>query len=235
MCKLCETNPVYQFTNKRKLCKNCFIKWFQKKILYTIRKFRMIKSNDTVYYFNNNCFRDIVLEDVLKMFAGKARIELINLSSLGSQTDNSATDFIMSLRKNSINVKNFYDNLVLAEKSGEADFRARKISERQRAKLKITKIAISSTLDLGAEGIIGEIIKGDEKNLKRFAPVYKKIIKPLYLFLDKEVLLYAKLRNLKFKRIKMKKDKLGLFIDRLEKKHPEIKHAIVNSFLELYN
>jgi len=65
------------------------------------------------------------------------------------------------------------------------------------------------------------------------------VIKPLYLFLDEEVLLYAKLKKLKFKKEikgkKTKKDKISNFIDDLEVKHPEIKHAIINSYLELYN
>ena len=43
MCKLCKTKPVYEFTNQRKLCKACFIHWFEKKFLYTIRKFNMIR------------------------------------------------------------------------------------------------------------------------------------------------------------------------------------------------
>ena len=53
------------------------------------------------------------------------------------------------------------------------------------------------------------------------------------MFLDKEVLLYAKLRKLKFEKIKERKNKIGKFIDRLEEKHPEVKRAIVNGCLGL--
>jgi len=135
MCKLCETKPVYEFTNQRKLCKICFIRWFQKKVLYTIRKFEMISKNDIIGYENSGDFRGVVLEDVLKMFAEKAIVELVRLPS----------------KKN------------------------------------LNKIAIASTTDLEADKIVHALIKGG----KLSSAVEGKIIKPLYLFLDREDLLYA--------------------------------------------
>ena len=175
MCKQCETKPVYEFTNQRKLCKTCFIKWFQKKVLYSIRKFKMISKGDIVGYDNKGRFREVVLEDVLKIFGKKAIVELVKLPN-----------------RNRIN-----------------------------------KIVIASTTDLEADKIIHALIK----NGKLSSAVEGKIIKPLYLFLDKEVLLYAKLRNLKFKKTKQSKDKISKFIDELEKTHPEVKQAVVGSYL----
>ena len=173
---------VYEFTNKRKLTKTEFLKWFQKKAIYIIRKFRIISDGDVIVYENKRDFRGVVLEDILKMFSEKANVGI---------------------------VKNKYNK-------------------------KTTKTAISSTIDTEADKFIHKLIKGNAENLKNLAPVHKKIIKPLYLFLDKEVLLYAKLKNLKFKKTEEKKDKLSRFIDELEKNHPEIKRAIVNSYLELF-
>jgi len=250
MCRQCQTNLVYEFTNQRKLCKNCFIKYFQKKVLYIIRKFGMIKNNDVVGYIENNDFRGVVLEDVLKMFGEKGRVKIVKLRS---QIDNFANSrprlqsgamerfakslgLCKALRKNSIDVKNFCDNLVLAEKSGEADFGAinNRATEERGNYNKRVRIAISTTIDSSADKIIYELIKGQVKDLKNVEPVVGKVIKPLYLFLDEEVLLYAKLRKLKFKRIKESKDKITKFIDELEKKHPEVKRAIVKSYLALH-
>jgi len=179
MCKQCELNPVYEFTNKRKVCKNCFIIWFQKKVLYTIRKFSMIKKEDIIGYKKNNSFRSVVLEDVLKFYANKSPVKIIRNSR------------------------------------------------------KITKMALSVTSDVVANEIIETLINGNLKSLKE-KPIEGKIIKPLFLFLDKEVLLYAKLRKLKFKKINSKKNKIENFVNELEEKHLELKHAIVNSYLELY-
>lgn len=192
MCKQCQTKPVYEFTNQRKLCGRCFVNYFQKKVLYTIRKFGMIRNGDAVGYFSSNHFRRVVLEDVLEMFAERANVELVKNGKKG-------------------------------------------------------KLAISSTLDSESEGIIQSLINGKEKDLEKFKPVSGKIIKPLYLFSDEEVLLYAKLRvlcfdschyaklrKLKFRKIEKPKDKISEFLDGLEKKHPEVKRAIVNGYLGLY-
>jgi len=181
MCKLCNEKPVYEFTNKRKLCKNCFLHYFQKKILYTIRKFNMIKREDVVEYEKNNGFKGIVLEYVLKSLVFRIGFELV--------------------------------------KSGK----------------RANKIASASSIDSEAENIVKTLIKGKIGELKKDLPTENRIIKPLYLFLDEEILLYAKLKNLKFRKVKEKKDKIKNFEDEFEKKHPEVKRAIVNSILELYN
>lgn len=182
MCKLCETKPVYEFTNKRKVCKNCFVRYFQRKFLSTIRKFGMVKKNEVIGYKKGNNFRDIVLENLLNFLGEKGMVEIVKLPGK-----------------------------------------------------KVDKIAIASTIDSEAQKIVHILVEGDAKNLKDVLPVDKKIIKPLYLFLDTEVLLYAKIKKLKFKQVKESRDKLSVFVDELEKKHPEIKRAILNSYLELEN
>ena len=80
MCKQCEKNPVYEFTNQRKLCRLCFIKYFHKKVFYTIRKFKMINNGDFIGYENKGDFRGVVLEEVLKMFSEKAMVEIVKKS-----------------------------------------------------------------------------------------------------------------------------------------------------------
>lgn len=182
MCKQCSLKPVYEFTNKRRICKNCFIKYFQKKVLYTNRKFGLIKSGDVIGYEKKHNLKSVVLENILNMFTERGMIELIKLPS----------------RK------------------------------------KITKTAIPSTIDLESDKIIHGLIQEKISKLKSL-PTKGKIIKPLYLFLDKEVLLYAKLKGLKFKGSKVEHDKISKFIEDLESKHPEIKRAIINGWLELNN
>ncbi len=71
MCHLCKTKPVYEFTNKRKLCKRCYVKWFEKKVLYTIRRFGMLKRGDVIGYARGNDFRSVVLEEVLRIVGEK--------------------------------------------------------------------------------------------------------------------------------------------------------------------
>ena len=99
---------------------------------------------------------------------------------------------------------------------------------------KIDKIAVDSSIDSESEDIVKLLIRGSSFNLKKCLPVVGKVIKPFYLFLDEEILLYAKIRQLKFKEQKKKLDKFKDFLDEFEEKHPEVKRAIVNSLLKLY-
>ena len=175
MCKQCEINHVYEFTNKRKLCKNCFINYFHKKVLYINRKFNMICRGDVIGYQKGNNVNSVVLKEVLNLFEEKGFIR---------QVGN----------------KNKFD-----------------------------KLALPNNLDSESDKIIHELINGNIELNK----TDKGIIKPLYLFSDREILLYAKIKRLKFIEKKIKKDKISLFVEDLEKKHPEIKRAIVNSYLGL--
>ena len=171
---------VYEFTNKRKLTKREFIHWFEKKFLYTLRKFDMIHRGEVIAYENKGDFKGIVLEHMLKLYSEKSFVELVKENK------------------------------------------------------KYTKKALTETTDDGAKRIAEIIIKGDANELEKISPIYGKEIKPLFLFLDKEVLLYAKLMDLKFKQAKSKTSNISAFIDNLETKHPEIKNSIISSYLELF-
>ena len=72
---------VYEFTNQRRLTKTEFLRWFQKKVLYIIRKYKMISSGDIIVYENKGDFRGVVLEDALKIFAEKIDVELVSSHS----------------------------------------------------------------------------------------------------------------------------------------------------------
>lgn len=172
---------VYEFTNKRKLTKAEFLRWFQKKFLYTMRKFNMASKGDVIGYKDKQDFRSVVLKDLLKMYSEKSFVEIVKGKSK-----------------------------------------------------KANKFAVSDTSDSVTFEIVNEIIKGKISKLKNVNPVNDKEIKPLFLFLDKEVELYAKLKGLKYNKIKVKKDGIFKFIESLEKKHPELKHSVVQSYLELF-
>jgi len=176
MCKQCSIKPVYVFTNNRKVCRGCYIRWFEKKFLYAIKKFGMVKKGDVIGYKKAKDFRQVVLEYLLEIYNKKAPVKVVK-------------------------------------------------------KIKgVDKIAISITSDQVSERVVDQVIQGNLSSLK-IKPVEKNIIAPLYLFLDKEVLLYAKLKQLKHNKYSHKKN----FINDLEIKHPELKHSIVNSYLKLFN
>ena len=77
MCKACETKPVYEFTNQRKLCKRCYVQWFEKKFLYTIRKFEMIEKGDKVFISNSKDITTRVLRDRIENYAQRGTIKIV--------------------------------------------------------------------------------------------------------------------------------------------------------------
>ncbi|VVB84114.1 Uncharacterised protein [uncultured archaeon] len=182
MCKLCKEKPVYEFTNQRKLCKRCFINYFYKKVLYTVRKFNMISREDIIGYRKSSDVKAVVLEEMLVFLSKKSNFKITKLPDK-----------------------------------------------------KANKIAEDSSLDSESEEIIKSLISGKESDLKKYLPVEKNAIKPLYLFLDEEISLFARLKGLKFKLKEKKRSKIQDFENEFEKNHPEVKRAIVNSLLKLYN
>jgi len=96
-------------------------------------------------------------------------------------------------------------------------------------KSKATKIVLDDTIDSEANEIVNDLIN---KKVKAIMPIDGKIIRPLYLFLDEEILLYARLKRLKFKIKKKKINNISEFLDNMEKKHPEVKRAVVNGYMK---
>src|SRR3989344_3993738 len=48
-CKFCLEKPVIQLPNsEKKLCKSCFIKYFERKVIKTINKYKLIEKNDHI-------------------------------------------------------------------------------------------------------------------------------------------------------------------------------------------
>lgn len=186
----------------------------------------MLKKGDVIGYSKKNDFRSVVLEEILKMISKKGFVQVVELKlGTGTRLIGSEPDIRQgsSLRKSVKVITNSK-----TEKSAKGDFGAgitRATLERGKF-----KFATPLTTDIQAYEIIDKIINRNINDLKKKD---KKTITPLCLFLDKEVLLYAKLKKLKFKKTKTPETKISKFIDDLEKKHPEVKQAIVKGILDL--
>lgn len=177
MCKRCETNPVYEFTNKRKLCDRCYLHWFRKRFLYTFRKFEVNSRDNYFVLISENDLNNVVLLDLFNYFKEKF-------------------NFGFKPKKKAIKI-------------------------------------LPDDLDSTSFKLVNEIFKGNIKNWEKEKAFDSKSFKPLYLFLEKEIFIYAKLLKLKYKKQIKKEGDIFNLIENLEKNHPEIKHSIVNSFLSI--
>jgi tRNA(Ile)-lysidine synthase TilS/MesJ len=120
----------------------------------------------------------------------------------------------------------------------------RKITDKRGISIKKVRgkgtMAIPVSLDDEAFFIINELLK-KSPSYKSMGPVIKQkgsiLIKPLYLCSDKEIDLYCRINKIRLSKKEQEKDptKQSMidFINHMEKRHPEIKNAIVNSYLEI--
>jgi len=92
-------------------------------------------------------------------------------------------------------------------------------------------IATAESSDEIAAIIVEEQMK-KKMNMKKVMPVIGKNIRPLYLLTDKEIELFIHLKGLPVVEKKKYPETIKI-INQLEKKHPEIKHAIVNSLIQV--
>ncbi len=105
-----------------------------------------------------------------------------------------------------------------------------KIPVRDRTK---KKTALKDSADIVSYSFLKALTKKNFlSKIDSFKPVYKDKIRPLFLFLDKEILLYAKLKGLKFT-LRENSFREKEFIDTLEGEHPEIKQSIVRTISKI--
>ena len=129
--------------------------------------------------------------------------------------------------------KKDFRGVVLEENLNQFGKKAGIILLKAPTKKNYNKLAIPSSLDEESYKFIEMLLNNKTNTLKDLSPVSKKEIYPLYLFLDKEIKLYADLKNLNYKKTKTKKTEWEKFIDKLEESHPEIKQAIIQSYLKI--
>lgn len=119
-CKSCQTKPVWKFTNKTQLCATHFVRYFEKKIFYTIRKFKLFSRKDKIGIFLENK-NSITALAVMQKFAKRNKNPLIifkeNFSEqlarkhkitkivVGDTLDNEAEEIIMNLLQSRKNKK----------------------------------------------------------------------------------------------------------------------------------
>jgi len=89
-CSRCKIKPVWEFTNQTQLCSSCFIDYFERKILRTIRKFELLPSTREFIIKKSDSINAKVLLFVLKRnfsvkFGNKSNIDDKNLSDYAEE------------------------------------------------------------------------------------------------------------------------------------------------------
>jgi uncharacterized protein (TIGR00269 family) len=264
MCKQCEIHAVYELTNKRKFCKRCFCNFFEKKVLNTIRKYKMISVDDKIAVACSGGKDSTAALHILNRLARKRKQKIIALAvDEGMQyRKNLLKSLKQYCRKNKIELKIIsfkkeygFELQAILEKISKLKLTncyvcsiiKRWLLNKKARQLGVTKIATGHSLDDEAETVILNIMKGNPLLLAKLGAVsgikqqekFVQRVKPLYFCSSREVILYAKLQKLplSLKACPLRKDTFRIrirnFLNEMEKQHPEIKNAIVNSLLQI--
>lgn len=249
------------------LCKNCFLKLFEKRVRKTIRTNKLLKVTDKTAVALSGGKDSTALLYILNKLSKKApRSELIAISidqGIGKFDNglNSArkickeleiSQYIYSFKKE---FGFTLDEIIERSKKLENPAPAcsycgvlrRKLLNEKARELGVTKIATGHNLDDEVQTGFMNFIRGDLNRMARMGPLVGILknknfiprIKPLRECPENEVLLYAKLKELKFQKVKCPYSEEAFrrtireVVDRIEENHPGSKFQILRSIDKL--
>ncbi|HLC55626.1 MAG TPA: TIGR00269 family protein [Candidatus Nanoarchaeia archaeon] len=260
-CKNCSIKPVYSQISGVKLCRSCFIKYFEKKVIKTIKKYNLIQNNDKIAVAVSGGKDSLSLLYLLDKYAKKYKnqklIAILIDEGIETYRPKTIEDAKKLAKELDIELKiySFKDEFskpldkILKELKENAcsvcgTFR-RYLLNKYARKLDVTKLATGHNLDDEAQSILMNQFKGNIEVSARLGPITgiikdKKFIpriKPLYFMTEKETAIYSYLKGFTSKFIECPnsydsyRDEVRNLLNSLEVKYPGIKYSIVNSFL----
>jgi len=262
-CSKCNSESVIKLTNNSiTLCRNHFIKYFEAKVIKTIRVYKLIKKGDRVLCALSGGKDSLSLLNLLKQYRDRRVIKLEaicideGIKKYRSREIKEARNFC---RKNKIPFhiytfkKEFgYPLTTLIRKLKThpctlCGVLRRNILNRKARKLGFNKLATGHNMDDECQTILMNQFRNNMAASARLGPItgvrkdnrFVQRIKPLYFILEKETKLYSKLKGLKtdFTKCPYKKDVYRQHVEDMvedfEKRYPGTKFALINSFMKI--
>ena len=238
-----------------------YIKYFEKKTIKTIYKYKLIEKNDKVVVAFSGGKDSTTVLYILSKLKEKLKFQLEAISidegikGYREITLKAAKKFC---KENKIKLHIFsYKqefNLTLDQMIKKTNtypcnicgtFR-RYLLNKYSVKLNFTKLATGHNLDDEAQSILMNLFKNNTAINARLGPITGIVksnkfiprIKPLYLMSQKEVAIYAFLKGFRIEHIECPnaiysyRNDIQSFLNDFEAKYPGTKNSLVNSFLE---
>ena len=259
-------NKAYFLSCGRWLDGNQFLKYFEKKVSKTIRKYNLIGKKDKIAVAFSGGKDSLTLLYLLNKIYNARGQKIVGLAvdeGIPNYRDRILKKSGKFLKKENIEIKiftfkkefgfNLKNKTKKIKKLGISNCYVCSILKRwllnKKAKqLGFDVIATAHSLDDEAESIFLNFLKGNPKLLAKLGPStgiaktkeFVQRIKPFYLCSTKEIVLYAKLKKIPIptraicplRGITLRVEIRNWLVE-LEKKHREVKNAIVNSFLRI--
>lgn len=262
-CKKCKENPVIALPNSKiKLCKSCFLKYFEKKALKTMSKYDMFEKQDKeiavavsggkdsfslLYLLNKLAERKRVIN--LKVIAVDEGIkgyrDLRNVKKYCKE--NKIELYIYSFKKEfGMTLDEIIKKTNMKPCSVCGVLRRFLLNSKARD-LKAKKIATGHNLDDEAQSVLMNQFRGNIERSARLGPVtgilkdsrFVRRVKPFYFLTEKEVTAYCFLKKLPVEygecpyATSSYRAEVRDMLNEFAIKHGQTKHAIINSFLDI--
>jgi len=262
MCKNCDKNPVYITLNHRKLCKNCFVKYFEKKVLKTIRKYDMVGKKDKIVVGISGGKDSITTAHILNKFLerrGKKLIALCVDEGIPGYREKTIKDAEKFCKEEGIelNVVSFKDAFGFSLKEGVKKLGMnpctvcgtlrRYLINKESRRLKATRLATGHNLDDESQTVLMNQFKGNMQFSAKLGPVtgvlshkgFIRRIKPLYFMTEKEVGIYSFVKgfSVRYGGCPYSGDCfrgfVGDMLNDMENKFAGTKNGLINAFLDV--
>lgn len=261
-CKQCKTNPVMALPNSKiKLCKGCFLRYFEKKAYKTIGKYKLIGKKETVGIGVSGGKDSFSLLYLLNKLAETKRMLKIKVISIDEGIkgyrdlrnvqkyckEHNIDLHIYSFKKEfGMTLDQMLKNTNLKPCSVCGVLRRFLLNEKAR-ELKVNRLATGHNLDDEAQSILMNQFRGNIERSARLGPLtgimtdprFIRRIKPFYFLTEKEITAYSFLRKLPvpYDECPYATDSYRAevrdMLNDFTAKHKQTKHAIINSFLDL--
>ena len=260
-CKNCKTKPVIKLPNSNvQLCKNDFIKYFEKKAIKTIGKYKLIEKGDYVGVAVSGGKDSTSLLYILNILAKKNNFKIIGIAideGIKGYRDFTLKDLKEFCKKNKINLKIYsfkdefkstLDKLVKKERPCTiCGILRRTLLNKKSKELKINKLATGHNLDDESQSVLMNYFRRNIKLSARLGPItgvvkderFIKRIKPLYFLTEKETTTYAFLKGFIGEYITCPYEvdsyraSVRDMLNDFEEKYPGTKYNVISSFLEI--